>query len=118
MGVVYKAEEAKLERNIALKFLLPELTEDSEARERFVREAKAAAALSHNHICTVFEIGEEENQLFIAMECIDGESLEAGEALARGFKEDGYRGALQSVAEMLAARSKTTYVSSWQIGTL
>ena len=118
MGVVYKAEEAKLERNIALKFLPPELTEDSEARERFVREAKAAAALSHNHTCTVFEIGEEENQLFIAMECIDGESLEAGEALARGFKEDGYRGALQSVAEMLAARSKTTYVSSWQIGTL
>ena len=82
MGVVYKAEDAKLERNIALKFLPPELTEDSEARERFIREAKAAAALSHNHICTVFEIGEEENQLFIAMECIDGESLR--QKIARG----------------------------------
>ncbi|MCJ7565024.1 MAG: protein kinase [Candidatus Aminicenantes bacterium] len=75
MGVVYKAEDAKLERTVALKFLPPELTQDPEARVRFVREAKAAAALSHNHICTVYEIGEEENRLFIAMEYIEGESL-------------------------------------------
>ena len=75
MGVVYQAEDAKLERKVALKFLPPELTEDPEARERFVREAKAAAALSHNHICTVYEIGEGENRLFIAMEYIEGESL-------------------------------------------
>lgn len=75
MGVVFKAEDAKLERRVALKFLPPELTEDPEARERFVREAKSAAALSHNHICTVYEIDEEENRLFIAMEYIEGESL-------------------------------------------
>jgi len=75
MGVVYEAEDAKLERTVALKFLPPELSEDPEARERFIREAKAAAALSHNHICTVYEIGEEENRLFIAMEYIEGESL-------------------------------------------
>ena len=82
MGVVVRAEDVKLERSVALKFLPPELTEDPEARERFVREAKAAAALSHNNICTVYEIGEEKNRLFIAMECIEGESLK--QRLARG----------------------------------
>jgi TolB-like protein/Tfp pilus assembly protein PilF/predicted Ser/Thr protein kinase len=75
MGVVYEAEDAKLERTVALKFLPPELTQDPEARERFIREAKAAAALSHNNICTVYEIGEEESRLFIAMEYIEGKSL-------------------------------------------
>ena len=75
MGIVYKAEDIKLERTVALKFLPAELTEDPEARERFVREAKAAAALSHNHICTIHEIGEDENQYFIAMEYIGGQSL-------------------------------------------
>jgi len=78
MGVVYKAEDVQLERCVALKFLPAELTEEPEARERFFREAKAAAALSHNHICTVYEIGEEGHQLFIAMEYIEGRSLRRG----------------------------------------
>jgi TolB-like protein/thioredoxin-like negative regulator of GroEL/predicted Ser/Thr protein kinase len=75
MGVVYKAEDIKLERFVALKFLPAELIAVPEARERFVREAKAAAALSHPHICTVHEINEEEKEPFIVMEYVEGQSL-------------------------------------------
>ena len=77
MGIVYKAEDTKLKRNIALKFLPPELIRDPEARERFVLEARAAAALSHPNICTIHEICEEEGESFIAMEYIEGLSLKA-----------------------------------------
>jgi len=77
MGIVYKAEDTKLKRNIALKFLPPELVRDEEARERFVLEAQAAAALSHPNICTIHEICEEEGDSFIAMEYIEGQSLKA-----------------------------------------
>ncbi len=75
MGEVYKAEDTKLKRTIALKFLPRELTRDQEARERFVKEAQAAAALDHPHICTVHEIDEAEGKTFIAMAYIDGQSL-------------------------------------------
>ena len=76
MGVVYKAEDTKLKRPVALKFLAPHLLQDEEARKRFQREATAAAGLSHPNICTVYEIGEEGGQTFLAMEFIEGESLE------------------------------------------
>jgi len=78
MGIVYKAEDTKLGRTVALKFLPPELTRDNEAKKRFIQEARAASALDHPNICTVHEIDETaEGQLFIAMACYEGESLKA-----------------------------------------
>ena len=76
MGVVYKAEDTKLERTVALKFLAQHLLDDEEAKERFLREAKAAAALDHPNICTVYEIDEVDGKTFIAMAFLEGESLE------------------------------------------
>ncbi len=75
MGVVYRAEDTRLERTVALKFLSPDMTRDASATERFVQEAKAAAALNHPNICTVHEIDEADGRTFIAMECVEGENL-------------------------------------------
>ncbi len=82
MGTVYKAEDLKLKRTVALKFLPRELTGEPEAKARFVREAQAAATLSHPNICTIYEIDEYEGQFFIAMECCTGETLK--DKMARG----------------------------------
>ena len=75
MGVVYKAQDTKLKRTVALKFLPPELTHISEVKERFMREAQAAAALDHPNICTVHEFDEAEEKTFISMAYIEGQSL-------------------------------------------
>ncbi len=76
MGVVYKAEDTRLERTVALKFLPPELTRDPQAKARFLQEARAASALDHPNLCTVYDIGETaDSQLYLAMPAYDGETL-------------------------------------------
>ena len=102
MGRVYKAIDKKLGRTVALKFLAPHLVSNDESRRRFIREAKAAAALQHPNICTVYEIDEVNGQTFIAMAYLDGQELsqeiesgplkvkrllELTEQVARGLQE-------------------------------
>src|SRR4051794_27243322 len=83
MGVVYKAEDTRLKRLVALKFLAVALGQDRDAKQRLVQEAQAASALDHPNICTIYEINEtEDGQLFLAMACYDGETLKS--RLARG----------------------------------
>jgi len=77
MGIVYKAEDTKLRRNVALKFLPPEYTRNAEAKERFVHEAQAASSLEHPNICSIHEIEEtRDGQMYISMGCYDGDTLQ------------------------------------------
>jgi serine/threonine protein kinase len=82
MGIVYRAEDTRLKRPVALKFLSEDLSAHTEARARFLREAQAAAALDNPHVCTVYEAGEHEGRAYIAMAFIEGLSLK--ERIAQG----------------------------------
>src|SRR5438445_7919654 len=102
MGVVYKAEDLKLHRFLALKFLPEGLAKDHQALERFQREAQAASALDHPNICTIYEISEHEGQPFIAMQLLEGEPLSA-RLLGRRFTDDQILGIAIQVADALDA---------------
>ena len=105
MGVVYKAEDTKLERPVALKFLPNHLLGDAEVKKRFEREAKAAAALDHSNVCTVYEVDEADGRTFIAMSLIEGESLD--KLIGRGpLKLDEALDIAQQVARGLEAAHK------------
>ena len=106
MGVVYKADDSKLDRPVALKFLAPHLLRDDEARKRFEREAKAAARLDHPNICTVYEIDEAEGRTFIVMAFLEGETVRE-KIKARPLKlEDALEIAMQTAQGLQAAHEK------------
>ena len=83
MGVVYKAEDSRLQRTVALKFLPHGLESHEPERARFLQEARAASALNHPNVCTIYDVGDAEGQQFIAMEFVDGVTLREKIALGK-----------------------------------
>jgi eukaryotic-like serine/threonine-protein kinase len=107
MGIVYRAIDTKLNRTVALKFLPPGLTHDTESRNRFIQEAQAASALQHNHICTVHDIDQtDDGHMFIAMDLYEGETLKKKLEKGIPLPEEALRIALQIAGGLARAHEK------------
>ena len=106
MGVVYKAEDTKLKRTVAIKLLPTQLTGDKEAKERFIREAQSAAMLDHPNICTIYEVDESEGKPFISMAYVDGQNLQERIKANPLDVNEGLEIAIQAVEGVSAAHNK------------
>ena len=107
MGVVYRAIDTKLERTVALKFLSTQALEDEQAKARFIREAKAAAALDHPNICTIYEIDEVDGETFLAMAYIEGQTVKEKIAERPVKFEEALDIAIQTAQGLPAAHEKS-----------
>src|SRR5688500_19474121 len=101
MGVVYRATDTRLDRDVALKVLPAELMTDRDRRERFVREARAASALEHPHIAVIHDVGEEDGISFIAMELIRGDKLSTAIANGQFARSEEHTSELQSPCNLV-----------------